>query len=194
MTWWTRASADFARSQTRAASPPMLWQISTGGSAGGQGQAPDGVFDDGRIVLDGAEYRLEVDGDERMAGCAQPLEPWIPETAVADEAVDEYGAAPAPLHIADFQLVWHEPPAKRLAPAKHARRHDRFAQPGARQFRPGGLGHGVATADETQCHELDRQEQRVAQDDGRKTCKRQQRRICARTRPTRPRLPTTTRR
>ena len=99
MTWCTRASAAFARSQARAASPPMLWQISTGGRPVAGSRAGRRLRSSARSPR-WSRNGLQVDGDEGWPRRAQPIQPRIPEPAVADEAVDKDNAAPATAHPA----------------------------------------------------------------------------------------------
>ena len=58
-------------------------------SAGSAAQMASGLIDLGCVAVDGAEYRLQGQRDERDAFATEALHPWIPQAAVAKEAVDE---------------------------------------------------------------------------------------------------------
>ena len=69
-----------------------------GRQAGQRGDKPDRGFYFGSVVVDGCEYRLEVDGDKSVAAAMQPVKPGAPEPSVAEQTMDKYQAATAMNH------------------------------------------------------------------------------------------------
>jgi len=55
--------------------------------------APHRLFNDGRVVADGAEHRLQVHRDKGDALFAQAWQPAVPEAAVADKAMHQHHAS-----------------------------------------------------------------------------------------------------
>ncbi len=78
------------------------------------------------ITVDGAKHGFEIDCDERHAACAQLLHQWVPNAAVAREAVHQHHA-PAP--ATSRQEIRLDHGAKGLAPAEHPWRHQHLAPP-----------------------------------------------------------------
>ena len=72
------------------------------------------------VVVDGAEDGLEAHRDAGNVVATQPPQPPIPQTAIAEEAMDEKDAAPAAR--CGGKVIGLASPAKRLAPQEDARR------------------------------------------------------------------------
>ena len=85
--------------------------------AGRLGESPDCGVDRGRIAVDPSENRLEVDRDERNAQRREPSQPGVPDTAIADEAVNEDN--PRTRRWCRRHVVGNGARAKRLAPEEH---------------------------------------------------------------------------
>src|SRR6185369_10956664 len=103
--------------------------------------------------------------NEEVVPCAQFLQPRGPETAIAHKTMDEHHAAPRRLPGSWGKTIRHLAPAKGLAPEEHAWGGRGLAQPGMREFPPGGLWSGVAAAHETHNHEFECEHRGVSQRD-----------------------------
>ena len=121
----------------------------------------NGGIDDGHILVDGTEHRFEIHGGEAVPLHLQLAHPWVRETAIAHEAVDEDDATPSRHHSVD--AIGQRAPAKRLAPAEDTRRGGGLAEPRTGQFAPGRPRRRIAAPREAQRRELGREEQRVRQ-------------------------------
>ena len=160
--WCTRASSPHSAHQRRTASPPMLCATITGGR---RCNAPTlrRPFQAGNVVVDGAEHRLQVDGNEWHPLGPQPSQPRVPHAPVADEAVHEQQAAPALCRRR--QMIRPALAAKGLAPTEGPRRGAYLAPPGPQQLPGGGDRRRVVAMGPVEQRELQRQHERVATDD-----------------------------
>lgn len=105
-----------------------------GSHAGELLELANGVFNRWGVVTDTAEGRLEIDGHIWNSVALQLRNPTIPDTAVAEEAVNEHNPAASWDDVKARR--WIPPAAKGLAPAKDNGRVLHFAAPSRASFGP----------------------------------------------------------
>jgi hypothetical protein len=81
--------------QRRNATPPMLCATAMGGRPVWCSSRRTAAFDDGDVIIDRSENRLEVDRDKRHVVPGEPLQPAVPDATVADKPVHRQHAAAA---------------------------------------------------------------------------------------------------
>ena len=113
------------------------------------------LLDELGVLVDRAEHRLEVHGDEGHVGREQAPEPGVPQPAVADEAVHQQHAPAAAR--AGRHVVGEAPAAEGLPPGEHPRGGLGLAPPRAQQLRGAGARCRVVAARQREHRELQRQ-------------------------------------
>jgi hypothetical protein len=130
----------------------------------GEFDSPHRRFDESGVAVDRSEDWLEVDSDKRYVGGVQSMQPTIPESAIADEAMDE--DQPPSAMRSGRDMIFELPASKRLPPAEYPWRRNSFTAPGREQLCGRRAWHWIAGMYAPQKGKFDRQNSCVGHEDG----------------------------
>jgi len=121
----------------------------------------DRRLDGSWVMVDRAKHGFQVYRNERHVACAQLAHPGIPKAAVADKSVYEHHAVLADCTFGN--MVQFRLRAEGLAPKENAWGGEDLAKPRAQQLDHARARRGAVLLHHVQRRELDRQEERVAE-------------------------------